>query len=112
MTTPHIHSEWEKDFDEIIGEIPDDAIMAKYGRETCVMCGHPTRADEVVKEIKAFIEKKLTLSKKEAKEEVLRDLYKWCKSAIKKEDKTFDQYWVKANLELYAKQQGIELNKD
>lgn len=44
--------EAEKEFDEIIGEIPDKAIMQKFGKEFCVMCGRPTKNDKTVIELK------------------------------------------------------------
>ena len=44
----------EEGFDALIGEVPPTAIMQKYGKEFCVMCGHPTKADKVVLELKSF----------------------------------------------------------
>lgn len=45
----------EEQFNTIIGEVPDRAIMKQYGKEFCVMCGHPTKNDKTVKEIKQWI---------------------------------------------------------
>ena len=52
MSLKTIIEENEKMFDDLIGEVPEIAIMEKYGKEFCVMCGHPTKADKVVKELK------------------------------------------------------------
>ena len=57
---------WAKEFDKIIGEIPDRAIMEKYGKEFCLMCGHPTKNDKTVLEIKSFIRQTLARVRDEA----------------------------------------------
>ena len=42
-------------FDEIVGEIPEQALMQKFGKEFCIMCGRPTKNDTTVKELKSLI---------------------------------------------------------
>ncbi len=48
-------SEEKRAFLEIIGEIPERAIMQQCGKEFCIMCGHPTNADETVQELEDFL---------------------------------------------------------
>lgn len=55
MTTTETLKEQLKEFDETIGEIPDRAVMQKYGKEFCIMCGHPTKADETVLKLRKSI---------------------------------------------------------
>ena len=89
--TPHIHSEWaENKAKEIIG---------KWGYEEEYWWKPITEA--------------LTLSKKEAKEEVLRDLYEMAGKVVCTNFQIEnDGITIYQKIKEYAKQQGIELNKD
>lgn len=59
MKTPiELHKEGVNLFRDLIGEIPSHAVMKMYGRETCVMCGHPNNADEAVKDISSHIKQR------------------------------------------------------
>lgn len=66
-------SNWEKEFDEIIGEVPENAIYKYLDRETCVMCGHPTLNDIAVKELKDFIRTQIQLESDKAYRRGQRD---------------------------------------
>lgn len=105
MTTPHIHSEWEKEFDEEFF----DTNLSRVSLH-----------DRDPEDVKDFIKNLLTLSKKEANEEVIRNLIKkldslrWNYTHTEKDRET--EYLISKNIideiESYAKQQGIEINNE
>lgn len=54
MKIKDVIAQAENRFEEIIGEIPPEAAMQQYGKEFCVMCGHPTKNDKTVNELRNF----------------------------------------------------------
>lgn len=46
---------WEEEFYDIVGKIPDQLTLEKFGKKFCFMCGSPTRGDITVEKIKYFI---------------------------------------------------------
>lgn len=64
-------------FDALIGKIPDRAIMQHYGKEFCVMCGHPTTADETVKKLKDLFAQEIERAEKRVIEDVLKKIDDW-----------------------------------
>ncbi len=56
MTLTTLKAELLKEFDELIGIVPENALLQMSGgKEICVMCGHPTAADKVVKELRELM---------------------------------------------------------
>ena len=75
MTTKDVIAQAENRFEEIIGEIPPEAAMQQYGKEFCVMCGHPTKNDKTVNELRNFFFSTYT---KDLLQSVKGEIIKWC----------------------------------
>ena len=52
--------DWREEFSSIIGKVPKHAIMISAIGEFCLMCGHPAEPNQVIDQIKAFIQKEIS----------------------------------------------------
>jgi len=72
-TINQVIEEKRKEFDELIGDVPQHAkyVIDKYTKDSCcVMCGHPAQPSVVVNKITSFIFTDYTTSLLKAVEEM------------------------------------------
>ena len=78
-TINQVIEEKRKEFDELIGDVPQHAkyVIDKYTKDSCcVMCGHPAQPSVVVNKITSFIFTDYTTSLLTAVEEERGEWYK------------------------------------
>lgn len=102
-----------KEFDKIIGVIPDMAIMEHYGKEFCVMCGRPTANDKTVIELRNLLKSSLQSQRTEMmsrlpEEKVLYDNYA---STNDRDGERFDPEDIGWNAALTAVKESLSANQ-
>lgn len=66
----------EEEFDKIVGEVPVVTQDTTNDREICTLCGHPTKSDRVVLQLKKLISKSYQQGHRDGVEEIIADLEK------------------------------------